>query len=373
MHRHNKTYTLSMYLLAAALLLVSPAAVKAETPKQDYRHWGVVPLPILAYSPDTGGMFGLAAMFFYGPDVGVPEEERRGIPNNIAAINGIWTTTGSYVAAASTTNYLNELRYRWDNSLAVVYAPSLYFGTGPHANSEETYAEVRVGGETQFSFRVAPNLYAGPLFQWEEVTLQETEDDGILATGELTGSEERMVLSGPGVGIIRDTTGGAFWPSSGSVTATDIRFFSGPTGSTESFGLYRLQYGRYFPVRKDHVLAVQGRFRGSWGDVPFQNLPSIGGDGVMRGLLEGRYRDNVAAILQGEYRLPLSPGFAVVAFGSVGQVGKSVIDLQVNDLKGAGGIGFRVALNREQRLNLRIDIAFSPSGIAPYVNMGEAF
>ena len=71
--------------------------------------------------------------------------------------------------------------------------------------------------------------------------------------------------------------------------------------------------------------------------------------------------------------MPLSPGFAVVAFGSVGQVGKSVLDLDMNDLKGAGGIGFRVALNREQRLNLRLDIAFSPSRIAPYVNMSEAF
>ncbi|HKL21532.1 MAG TPA: hypothetical protein VJ904_06980, partial [Tichowtungia sp.] len=78
------------------------------------RHWGVVPLPLIAYTPDTGGMFGGAAIFFYGPDVGLSENEKTGRRNNTAAVNAIITTNGSYIGSLSGTNYLADERYRWD-------------------------------------------------------------------------------------------------------------------------------------------------------------------------------------------------------------------------------------------------------------------
>ncbi|MFW5695708.1 MAG: BamA/TamA family outer membrane protein [Alkalispirochaeta sp.] len=354
-------------------MLLVAATASAQEPNEEYRHWAVVPVPIIAYSPDTGGMFGLAAMFFYGPDVGIPEDARRGLRNNVASVNGIWTTSGSYVAAVSATNYLAAQRYRWDNSFGAVYAPGVYFGIGPNADSEETYTEMQLGGETRFSFLVAPDVYLGPLFQWESVSVNDTESDGELAAGLLTGSHGDMFLSGSGLGLIRDTTGGVFWPEDGSVATADVRGFSPLVGSSESFGLYRLQYARYLPVWSDHILALQGRLCGSWGEVPFQYRPSIGGDGVMRGLLKGRYRDTVSAIAQVEYRMPVSRSVAIVGFGSAGQVGTSVAGLSPNGVKGAGGVGFRVALNKDQRLNLRIDVAIAPSGVSPYLNMGEAF
>lgn len=93
----------------------------------------------------------------------------------------------------------------------------------------------------------------------------------------------------------------------------------------------------------------------------------------MRGVLEHRYRDDVAVTVQAEYRLPITDRFGVVAFGSLGQVAESFPDLDATDPAIAGGVGFRVALNREQKLNLRIDIAFSPMGLAPYLNAREAF
>nr|MDA3947636.1 BamA/TamA family outer membrane protein [Spirochaeta sp.] len=318
--------------------------------------------------------FGGAAIFFYGPDVGVSEDEKTGRRNNTAAANAIITTNGSYIGSLSGTNYLAEERYRWDNAVYGNRAPGIFFGIGDDADEQEAYTAETIGFQSTFSLQVKPDVFVGPLYQFEGTTILETEDDGLLAgSNPPTGADGTTVVSGAGVAYIRDTTGGVFWPESGSTSVAELRSFSPYTGSSTTFGLYRIAHTHYISTVGSHVLALQGRFRGSWGNVPFQHLPAIGGDGVMRGLLGGRYRDTIAMIVGAEYRIPLSERFAVVGFGSVGQVGESVVELDLPRARGAGGIGFRIALNKEQRLNLRIDIAVSPSGVFPYVNMGEAY
>ena len=93
----------------------------------------------------------------------------------------------------------------------------------------------------------------------------------------------------------------------------------------------------------------------------------------MRGFLEQRFRDTTAVTVQGEYRVPINRRVGVVAFASAGQVAESPVEMDPAAAKIAGGMGLRIALNGEQKLNLRIDIAVSESGASPYVNMGEAF
>lgn len=359
-----------VFLSGLLLLLALPAAAEEAQPR---RNWGVAPLPIIAYSPDYGGMFGAVAIFFYGPDVGVPEAERQGLRNNTLALNAIVTTNGSFIGAASATNYLRNEQFRWDNTLSGNRIPRTFFGLGPEADLEEKYAALTLGGSTTFTVRAADNLYVGPLYEYRYVTISDLESGGVLETGVVRGSEEKTIASGIGVRAIRDTSGGGFWPTGGYVLDTDVRFFSGALGSTDDFGLYGADFRKYISLFRGHVLALQGRYRGSWGDTPFHFLPSVGGDGPMRGLLEHRYRDETAVTAQMEYRLPLTSRFGVVGFFSAGQVAGTVDRMDLTDPAVAGGLGFRVALNQEQKLNLRIDIAFSPMGVSPYVNVREAF
>lgn len=358
--------------ILAAMLLVCSLALFAQE-GQERKSWGVVPLPIIAYSPDYGGMFGAAAIFFYGPDVGLPEEEKAGLRNNTVAVNGIVTTNGSYIGAIATTNYLKEEQYRWDNSISGNEIPRSFFGIGPEADVEEDYTARSFGAQTNFNVQAAENLFVGPLYQYEYFSIEERESGGLLDSGALRGANGVLIASGLGGRLIWDTTGGAFWPTHGYVLDADVRYYPESFGSSYSFGLYGADVRRYFSLFGTHVLALQGRYRASWGEVPFQFLPSVGGDGPMRGVLEQRYRDDVAATVQAEYRLPISRRFGVVGFVSAGQVGDDLGDLDPADPKLAGGFGFRVALSTEQKLNLRIDIAFSEMGTSPYVNMQEAF
>ncbi|MFP4330232.1 MAG: BamA/TamA family outer membrane protein [Spirochaetaceae bacterium] len=362
-----------MKRFSGLVLLLLSLTPLLEAEEEHRRPWGVVPLPIIAYSPDFGGMFGAAAIFFYGPDVGLSEEERQGLRNNTVALNSIITTNGSFIGAVATTNYFASEALRWDNTLSGNRIPRAFFGIGPGAEDEEQFSALSLGGQTNLNLQAAEDLFLGPLYQFEAVSIEERERGGALDSGEILGSEDDLLVSGGGVRLIYDTTGGVFWPTRGYVFDADIRYFLESLGSSYSFGLYGADLRRYFNLFSDHVLALQGRYYSSWGDVPFQFLPSVGGDGPKRGVLEERYRAESALTAQIEYRLPLNRRFALVGFFSGGQVGETLVDVDILDPVLAGGLGFRIALNTEQRLNLRIDIAYAESGISPYVNVREAF
>lgn len=93
----------------------------------------------------------------------------------------------------------------------------------------------------------------------------------------------------------------------------------------------------------------------------------------MRGYPEGRYRDDIAVQGQLEYRFPIVWRFGGVVFGAAGQVASSIAEIDLSGLPLAGGIGLRFAVNPEENINIRIDLAFTREGPGFYVNLREAF
>ena len=100
-------------------------------------------------------------------------------------------------------------------------------------------------------------------------------------------------------------------------------------------------------------------------DVPFTELPQMGGNEVMRGYLPGRFLGKYAVAVTGSYRYPVWSLIDAEIFGSVGNV-FGVPD-EVNDvditgagsqkfsfkkLYAAGGIGLRTNLDRDTALTI---------------------
>ena len=66
--------------------------------------------------------------------------------------------------------------------------------------------------------------------------------------------------------------------------------------------------------------------------------------------------------------------WGAVGFASVGDVAPDVGDFSLNNLRGAFGVGVRLMVDPLERLNLRLDVAFTAEGdINPYIVIGEAF
>lgn len=354
-----------LFVLLSAVALCVPLPISAQE-VDDQRSWGVVPIPIVGYSPDFGGIFGLAGILFYGPDVGVPESQRQGLRNNQVIGNVLYTTNGSFVVAANTINWLAQDRYLLDIGASASRIPRFFFGIGPRADDSEEFQAVSYGGDVNLSRALAPNLFVGPLVSLDRFVVGDTESDGTLSAGTTD-------TFGLGARLFYDSTGGVFFPRAGARVDARVRAYPDGVVNAAPFSLARVEGALYREVWLGHVVALQGVVSRGWGDIPVDALPALGGDGFFRGYLEQRFRDDAAVSAQVEYRAPIAWRIGVVGFVSVGQVGRSFGTLELDRPKIAGGGGLRIRINDDQELNLRIDIAFTEEGRGTYFNAREAF
>jgi hypothetical protein len=103
----------------------------------------------------------------------------------------------------------------------------------------------------------------------------------------------------------------------------------------------------------------------------------------MRGYYEGRYTDKGCMSVQAELRQHLINRLGMVAFAGVGRVASSFSDFfksqaamnapLFSGLKPSVGAGLRVALDRAEKLNVRLDVGFGHHAHGVYLNLAEAF
>jgi outer membrane protein assembly factor BamA len=123
-----------------------------------------------------------------------------------------------------------------------------------------------------------------------------------------------------------------------------------------------------------HSLAFEGFLDVTAGEVPFHQLPMLGGVSRMRGYYEGQYRDRTYAMVQAEYRwMPAFWRVGFVAFVGVGEVWNRWSDAGSGTPKVAAGLGVRYALNVPERIHVRLDVGVGPGTWGLYVNVLEAF
>ena len=110
------------------------------------------------------------------------------------------------------------------------------------------------------------------------------------------------------------------------------------------------------------------------GEIPFYKLPALGGGNRMRGYFYGRYRDKVYAMTQLEYRQYFWWRFGFVAFAGLGDVAPNLLKFRLKEFKYSYGLGFRFLFNKEQKVNLRLDIGIGENGNSGiYFGIEEAF
>jgi hemolysin activation/secretion protein len=65
--------------------------------------------------------------------------------------------------------------------------------------------------------------------------------------------------------------------------------------------------------------------------------------------------------------------FGIALFGNVGQVANQWNQMSTNNWLYTYGAGLRFQLNKNQKINLRIDVATDNKKVLPYFTIGEAF
>jgi len=349
------------------VLLLFAAAVATATAEEEPQQ-AFVPLPVIGYSPDTGVVLGGAGVFYR-----INADQKPETTDSVAGV-GFYGTKGWFALALSAE--VNPGQGGWTHVVEVQpqRAPMSFFGIGreTRAADEEEYTDFGVEGVYSVMRRLGPVISVGPTLAVVYHRTLETDVNGVLGSTELTGADGTYG-TGFGVTMRADSRNASFYPTSGSYVEATTYVVPNALSDTATYILGTLDARSFIPLGGAHVVAGQMIFAASAGDVPFQLLPGISTGGIMRGYPEKRFRDSLAVAAQMEYRFPLIWRFGGVVFGSAGQVAGAFTDFSFTEFVYAAGGGIRFALDTRERLNLRVDVAWTPEGTAFYVNVREAF
>jgi outer membrane protein assembly factor BamA len=366
---------------AVALFLASGGAGVAaqETPTaggpapdttpahEAWKRHSFFPIPVLFYTPETRWAGGAAGLHSYRPrPAGRPTVSSGGL---------VYTQNRQVSAEIQTEAYLADGRYMVSAQLGYSKFPDKFYGIGnaTRADDEETYTSRGARAELEARRRVAPGLYLGAACEIRDTEIIEREEDGLLAGGSVRGSEGSLV-SGGGLVLAWDTRDNVVNATSGSYHTASVFRTGGLLGGDFSFTRYTLDLRRFVPVRQGHVLGLHGYGRAVTRDVPFDLMPRLGGQNIMRGTFQGRYRDRWLLATQAEYRFHLWWRLGAVAFAGAGQVAERLDAVSLADLHPSVGGGLRFMLDPRDRMNLRFDLGYGRDGASGvYITIGEAF
>ena len=352
-HRHRILCAAAFLAVAGILGASRVHAQAAETT------W--IPFPYVFYTPETSLAGGVILMVVNGDQ-------------NVVRGGGFASLNGQAEGFVSGEYFLPDDRMRFTLDSYAARFPNKFFGIGPDAATEEDYVPFECAVDVTAGFRLAPGLYLGPRLRWFSSWMQEIDGNGALAQGAVPGSGGAGLIA-PGFRLTwegRDSpvapTRGFFAELSGSEAFTTF-------GSGSDFPSISLDARVYHaPFRQWKVVfAAQLVAALTGGDPPFQELPRLGGDELLRGYFDGRYRDRALLAVQGEVRIPVWWRFGVVVFAAAGQVAHDALAFRAENTKLSAGAGLRFILDEKSGAGFRADVAVGESGADFYFNLGEAF
>ena len=106
--------------------------------------------------------------------------------------------------------------------------------------------------------------------------------------------------------------------------------------------------------------------------MPFYFRPTLGGSDTLRSYADFRFRDRNMLAINVEYRWEAFSGLDMALFSDFGEVAPEFELLDIGDLRGAYGLGFR--FNTAAAVFLRFDVAAGGSeGIRTFLKFSKAF
>gem|GEM_PF-5619282 len=179
--------------------------------------------------------------------------------------------------------------------------------------------------------------------------------------------------------LAADFTDGPFRASRGTEVILQLDYTHDLTSDRFRYGRYVAEVRQYLPVGffpDSRRLALRGRveqteplFGGA--DVPFYQLPSLGGQSTLRGFESRRFQNDGSLVLNAEYRYPIWSNVDAAIFVDAGQVFDQLSDVRTDRFHWSYGGGIHV-LNRKG-LSARLEVAGSTEGVRTLITVEPTF
>ena len=361
----NKTY-----ILCLCLLLSQVAFSQKDSLPKNVNRFKVITLPVVFYTPDTkigGGVGGLMTFNFKKDSIGA----RR----SSVTVGLVYTQLKQILVYFPFQLFPKNQKYWFGGEVGYYKYTYNFFGTGNDYSPDyiekfsATYPRIRFSATKQ----IKPHLFAGFRFGYEDFTFTKVDSGGILDKMLVTGSTggRHACL---GLQVNYDSRDALFSPTKGWIVESYIYNAGTYLGADFNFQRFFIDASHYEKIGNKGVLAFNGALILSAGNVPFHQMPLIGGTRRLRGYLEGKYSDKNLVVLQSEYRFPIFKRFGAVVFGGLGEVASTPWgDWSFKNVRYNYGAGLRFLLDPVQGINIRADYGFGYKSKGFYLTIGEAF
>ena len=163
---------------------------------------------------------------------------------------------------------------------------------------------------------------------------------------------------------------------SGGHFRADYEYWRDQDGLGYTFRRIRGEALHAFPIfDKKRVIVVRAIAESTGSpdgnQVPFFQMPTVGGSTSLRGFTEFRFRDRNMMLFNTEYRWEAFSGLDMALFADWGDVAPTWDELQLSRLKSSYGLGFR--FNTFRAIFLRLDVGRSREGIRVTTSFNRPF
>jgi outer membrane protein assembly factor BamA len=361
------------FLFAAYLVFIPPGLGFEDTGDEEQRWAGrtdnqILAVPIVYYTPETRIAGGVGGIYYLHS----LKDQFRKYPSTFS-MSAIYTQENQFQMEINPNLYLGKGKLQLVGHLGFKNYVESFYGMGSQTTDDmrEKYGYRNITVKCSLRNRVLPGFYVGIQYDFENFRITETQKGGILETSRIDG-DQNGTISGLGVLLLQDNRDNKFFPRKGSLLKADLMVFSHALASDFPYHKFAFDSRQYITVFSNHVLAFQQNIQITEGEVPFRRLPKLGGPNIMRGFIEGRFRDKKAIILQMEYRVPLIWRLSAAGFVGYGDVADKFNSFKLKDFKVAGGLGIRYKVNHSGT-NLRMDFGFARGNFGVYAMINEAF
>jgi hypothetical protein len=164
-------------------------------------------------------------------------------------------------------------------------------------------------------------------------------------------------------------------PEGLQLEADDSQFFD-RSGLGANFHLLETEATYYLPLTNGlRTLVFRVRNETAFAEnnqtVPFYLQPTLGGPDDLRGYDRYRFYGDGNSVATAEYRWSISQVLEMAVFGDGGNVYQRPGLIGFRDLRGDGGIGFRI--KNKQASVMRFDVGFSPEGVRVWFVFNDIF
>lgn len=333
---------------------------------------GVLASPFIFYKPDTDIIFGGLGMYYFR----LKNKNRSHKETRLSFAQAIFQYTlndqidfqTGWNVFLPNESYISKGFFRFKDY------PDVFYGIGNNTNEDDnlTYAYNTLIFNTSIAKKLAPGTFLGLEYKYASTYNIDFEEPASEILDNVAGVNGG-INSGLGIIFTIDKRDNVVNASKGYLLEFSKYIYTPKLGSTFKYSNVNFTFNKYFNLGNHQVLATNTVANLNSGDPSFISMAIVGGERILRSYAMNRFRDKNFIGTQIEYRRHLFWKLGMVGFIGIGDVFDKTNELAWDKAKYSYGMGLRIMLNKQERMNFRLDYGRGRDSNGVYLTVTEAF